>query len=236
MTSPTNQTKALRKRAGYEARLAESEELAIERENRATRSDTRARLLVAALDLFSKNGFEASTMRDLAQFAGIKAPAIYNHFKSKEALLGEALLWAMEDFNERVLGPRDERESNLEALEGILERHIRYQLDNPVIARAFDILMAHNLLQRVGEITFQQAIQDRLRLYLRELTKLVSQLVEESPVKTDYRIVSSAVSTMYDQVGRWYVSTSKAADDHLVASYWELTRRMLGIDGALSAD
>ncbi|CAD7339769.1 TetR/AcrR family transcriptional regulator [Sphingomonadales bacterium 56] len=235
MTSPTNQTKALRKRAGYEARLAESEELAIERENRATRSDTRARLLVAALDLFSKNGFEASTMRDLAQFAGIKAPAIYNHFKSKEALLGEALLWAMEDFNERVLGPRDERESNLEALEGILERHIRYQLDNPVIARAFDILMAHNLLQRVGEITFQQAIQDRLRLYLRELTKLVSQLVEESPVKTDYRIVSSAVSTMYDQVGRWYVSTSKAADDHLVASYWELTRRMLGIDGALSA-
>ncbi|MCK0532600.1 TetR/AcrR family transcriptional regulator [Sphingobium agri] len=235
MTSPTNQTKALRKRAGYEARLAESEELAIERENRATRSDTRARLLVAALDLFSKNGFEASTMRDLAQFAGIKAPAIYNHFKSKEALLGEALLWAMEDFNERVLGPRDERESNLEALEGILERHIRYQLDNPVIARAFDILMAHNLLQRVGEITFQQAIQDRLRLYLRELTKLVSQLVEESPVKTDYRIVSSAVSTMYDQVGRWYVSTSKAADDHLVASYWELTRRMLGIDGALPA-
>lgn len=229
MTSPTNQTKVLRKRAGYEARLAESEELAIERENRATRSDTRARLLVAALDLFSKNGFEASTMRDLAQFAGIKAPAIYNHFKSKEALLGEALLWAMEDFNERVLGPRDPRESNVEALEGILERHIRYQLDNPVIARAFDILMAHNLLQRVGEITFQQAIQDRLRLYLREVTKLVSQLVEESSVKTDYRIVSSAISTMYDQVGRWYISSSKAADDNLVATYWDLTRRMLGV-------
>ena len=114
-----------------------------------------------------------------------------------------------------------------------MERHIRYQLDNPVIARAFDILMAHNLLQRVGEITFQQAIQDRLRLYLREVTKLVSQLVEESPAKTDYRIVSSAISTMYDQVGRWYVSTAKAADDHLVATYWDLTRRMLGIEGSM---
>lgn len=233
MTSPKNQTKVLHKRAGYEARLAESEELAIERENRATRSDTRARLLVAALDLFSRNGFEASTMRDLAQFAGIKAPAIYNHFKSKEALLGEALLWAMEDFNERVLGPREDRETNVEALEGILERHIRYQLENPAIAKAFDILMAHNLLQRVGEIKFQQAIQDRLRLYLREVTKLVALLVEEAPVKADYRIVSSAISTMYDQVGRWYVSTSKSADDDLVATYWELARRMLGIGGAI---
>lgn len=229
MDSPTKQTKAPRKRAGYEARLAESEELAIERENRTTRSDTRARLLVAALELFSKNGFDASTMRDLAQFAGIKAPAIYNHFKSKEALLGEALLWAMEDFNERVLGPRAPEESDIKALEGILERHIRYQLENPVIARAFDILMAHNLLQRVGEIKFQQAIQDRLRLYLREVTKLVSLLIEDAPVKADYRILSSAISTMYDQVGRWYVSASKAADNHLVATYWDLTRRMLGV-------
>lgn len=168
-------------------------------------------------------------MRDLAQFAGIKAPAIYNHFKSKEALLGEALLWAMDDFNERVLGPREAGDAHLQAMEGILERHIRYQLENPVIARAFDILMSHNLLQRVGEIRFQQAIQDRLRLYLRELTKLVSVLMDPSSESRDHRIVSNAISTMYDQVGRWYTSPSKAGDDYLVASYWDLTQRMLGI-------
>jgi TetR/AcrR family transcriptional regulator, cholesterol catabolism regulator len=229
MNATTKQNSVRRKSTGYEARLAESEELAIERENRSSRSDTRARLLVAALELFSKNGFDASTMRDLARFAGIKAPAIYNHFKSKEALLGEALLWAMDDFNERVLGPRDAGESEIAALEGILERHIRYQLENPVIARAFDILMSHDLLQRVGEVTFQQAVQDRLRLYLREVTKLVSILIEQSPEPKDYRIVSSAISTMYDQVGRWYTPSSKATDAHLVETYWHLTLRMLGL-------
>lgn len=236
MNSSTKRATGQRKIVGYGARLAEAEELAIERENRSTRSDTRARLLVAALELFSRNGFDASTMRDLAQFAGIKAPAIYNHFKSKEALLGEALLWAMDDFNERVLGPREAGENEVKALEGILERHIRYQLENPVIARAFDILMAHDLLRRVGEDKFQQAIQDRLRLYLREVTKLVSILVETSPETKDYRIVSSAISTMYDQVGRWYTSTSRASDDHLVATFWDLTRKMLGIDQPASVD
>lgn len=213
---------------GYKARLAEAEVMAVEREKRPSRSDTRARLLVAALELFSKNGFDASTMRDLAQFAGIKAPAIYNHFKSKEALLGEALLWAMDDFNENVLGSADRNAEPLDILEDILGRHIRYQLDNPVIARAFDILIAHNLLQRVGELGFQRAIQDRLRHYVREVTKCVAALIPETDNPRDPRIIANAITTMYDQVGRWYTPSSKAADDYLVAKYWELTRGMLG--------
>ena len=227
MNSSTNPISAL---DGYKARLAEAEELAIERDKRPSRSDTRARLLVAALELFARNGFDASTMRDLAQFAGIKAPAIYNHFKSKEALLGEALLWAMDDFNENVLGPSEGAADTSIKLAGILERHIRYQLENPVIARAFDILTAHELLERVGEISFQQGVRDRLKHYAREVTKCVSNLFECTQDPKDHRIVANAIITMYDQVGRWYTPTSKEADDHLVATYWALTNRMLGVD------
>ncbi len=230
MTSSTKRASGDLALVGYKARLAESEELAIEREKRASRSDTRTRLLVAALELFAKNGFDASTMRDLAQFAGIKAPAIYNHFKSKEALLGEALLWAMDDFNESVLRPSEGDANTLYKLEGILERHIRYQLENPVIARAFDILTAHDLLQRVGEIGFQQGVRDRLRHYGREVGKCVSALVPSIRDPKDHRIISNAIVTMYDQVGRWYAPTTKAADDHLVATFWGLTKRMLEID------
>lgn len=213
---------------GYQARLAEAEELAIERENRPTRSDTRARLLVAALELFSQNGFNASTMRDLAQFAGIKAPAIYNHFKSKEELLGEALLWAMDDFNEHVLGPANRDAETADLLEGILERHIRYQAENPVIARAFDILTSHNLLQRIGEVAFQRALHERLKHYVGEVTRCVSLLAVGTQDPKDHRIIANAITTMYDQVVRWHPSTSKAGDDYLIAKYWELTKAMLG--------
>jgi len=229
MTSTTKRTSGNLAFVGYKARLAESEELAIEREKRASRSDTRTRLLVAALELFAQNGFDASTMRDLAQFAGIKAPAIYNHFKSKEALLGEALLWAMDDFNESVLGPGENDPDTLDKLQSILERHIRYQLENPVIARAFDILTAHDLLQRVGEIAFQQGVRDRMRHYGREVGKCVSNVVGSECDPVDHRILANAIVTMYDQVGRWYTPTSRDADDHLVATYWDLTKRLLGI-------
>ena len=230
MNSSTNRTSGDLAFVGYKARLAEAEELAIDREKRASRSDTRTRLLVAALELFAKNGFDASTMRDLAQFAGIKAPAIYNHFKSKEALLGEALLWAMDDFNGYVLVPGQDEGDTLIKLKGILERHIRYQLENPVIARAFDILTVHDLLQRVGEVAFQQGVRDRLRHYGREVGKCISELAENTKGVKDRRIISNAIVTMYDQVGRWYKPTSKAAADHLIATYWGLAKRMLSID------
>ena len=80
-----------------------SEEADAARTLRVTRSDTRARLLAAALERFAKNGFAETTMRDLGADVGIKAPAIYSHFKSKEEILGLALVWSMDDFNEAVL-------------------------------------------------------------------------------------------------------------------------------------
>ena len=57
MNSSANRTSGDLAFVGYKARLAEAEELAIDREKRASRSDTRTRLLVAALELFAKNGW-----------------------------------------------------------------------------------------------------------------------------------------------------------------------------------
>ena len=82
----------------------------------------------------------------------------------------------------------------------------------------------------MGEISFQQGVRDRLKHYAREVTKCVSNLFECTQDPKDHRIVANAIITMYDQVGRWYTPTSKEADDHLVATYWALTNRMLGVD------
>lgn len=45
--------------------------------------DTKGRILSAALELFSKRGYEAVTVEQIAQAVGIKAPSLYKHFKSK---------------------------------------------------------------------------------------------------------------------------------------------------------
>ncbi len=59
-----------------------------ERRTRA-RVETRQRILDAAREMFVRNGYEATTMRAIAQRIEYTPTAIYHHFRSKEALLTE---------------------------------------------------------------------------------------------------------------------------------------------------
>jgi AcrR family transcriptional regulator len=52
----------------------------------ATAEETRRRLLQAAAALFARNGLQGTTLGEIAGAAGLTAPAIYNHFSSKDDL------------------------------------------------------------------------------------------------------------------------------------------------------
>ena len=50
-------------------------------------NDTRERVLAAALKLFRRRGFDRTTMRDVAEEAGMSLGAAYYYFASKEAIV-----------------------------------------------------------------------------------------------------------------------------------------------------
>lgn len=52
---------------------------------------TRERILLEAARLFRHHGYAATTLREVADAAGVKAGSIYYHFESKEQILGEVL-------------------------------------------------------------------------------------------------------------------------------------------------
>jgi len=54
-------------------------------------SATRERILLVAARLFRHHGYTATTLREIADAASIKAGSIYYHFASKEEILGEVL-------------------------------------------------------------------------------------------------------------------------------------------------
>src|ERR1700760_1816441 len=58
---------------------------------RVIEPDTRTRILDAALDQFGARGFAATSIRDLAQAAGVNVAAVNYYFGSKDALRVEAL-------------------------------------------------------------------------------------------------------------------------------------------------
>jgi AcrR family transcriptional regulator len=53
----------------------------------AAATNTRTRILEAALDLFSEHGFEGATLQQIADRLGFTKAAIYYHFPSKDDLL-----------------------------------------------------------------------------------------------------------------------------------------------------
>ena len=48
--------------------------------------DTKQRILEKSLELFSTKGYDAVSVGEIAKAVGIKAPSLYNHFPSKQAI------------------------------------------------------------------------------------------------------------------------------------------------------
>jgi AcrR family transcriptional regulator len=73
----------------------------------AAKEATRERILDAALELFRRQGFEATTTRDIAQAAEIATGTLFNYFDTKESLLaslaGEALAKAHAAFSRQAV-------------------------------------------------------------------------------------------------------------------------------------
>ena len=51
------------------------------------RGSTKQKILDAALDLFSTQGFEATSIAQIAEAVGIRKASLYSHFASKQAIL-----------------------------------------------------------------------------------------------------------------------------------------------------
>jgi AcrR family transcriptional regulator len=71
--------------------------------------DTKERIFWAAVDLSSRKGFDAVSMRELAREVGIRESSIYNHYRGKEAIL-DAILSHFASLMESVAPEGDEIE------------------------------------------------------------------------------------------------------------------------------
>lgn len=58
-----------------------------EQQNQALREESRAKIVATALHLFGANGYERTTVRQIAEAAGVAQGLLYSHFVSKDDLL-----------------------------------------------------------------------------------------------------------------------------------------------------
>lgn len=60
-------------------------------------SERRDHLVKLAADLFARKGFQATTVREIADEAGILSGSLYHHFDSKETIVDEVLTTFLDD-------------------------------------------------------------------------------------------------------------------------------------------
>ena len=65
--------------------------------------DTKSRLLEAALEMFSQNGYEGTNIRELSASLGLGKSSLYRHFESKEEIWN-AMLDELEAYYEQRFG------------------------------------------------------------------------------------------------------------------------------------
>jgi AcrR family transcriptional regulator len=89
------------------------------------RKATRAKLVDAALQLFSTSGYEHATVDDISQAAGYSKGAYYFHFSTKDDILLELLRMWTEDRNTQLAGA-DEQGRTREGLRDVLAGFFSY--------------------------------------------------------------------------------------------------------------
>lgn len=92
---------------------------------------TRDRILDAALALFADKGYEATSMREIAEQLGMTKPALYYHFDSKEDIVRALLVDIQSQVGELVAWAR--------------EQPLDDDLRRGVLERWTDIMQAHGI-------------------------------------------------------------------------------------------
>ncbi|MFI6991236.1 TetR/AcrR family transcriptional regulator [Nonomuraea wenchangensis] len=85
------------------------------------RTDTRERIQQVALELFAERGYDKTTLQEVAERLEITRPALYYHFRTKEAILASVVERLVESMDELVAWA-GEQPATTEARKEILAR------------------------------------------------------------------------------------------------------------------
>jgi AcrR family transcriptional regulator len=184
---------------------------------------TSALIITRTLGLFSKMGYEATSMREIAAAVGVKPPSLYNHYRSKEEILWEIVQGALAEIlagQERAFAEHDDTLGRYKAF-------VRFHADFHARRSQAAQIVNGNLPSLSGQ-HYRRAITLRAR-YEHGFRDLLAGGVREGVFDIeDLRVTSFAILEMGMGISVWYKPDGDLSIRELSERHVNLALRMVG--------
>ena len=176
-----------------------------------------------AAELFFAKGYEATTIREIAEALGIKSASIYYHWENKEAILFDLVRSTMEQLiagARALLGEKVHPEQRLAAL-----------VTNHVVLHALrpkEAILGETELRSLKDERLESAMRMRDDYEEVVLTVLAEGAAAGKFEIVDLKLTAYSIISQCTNVGIWYREDGRLGLEEVVAVYTALALRAAG--------
>lgn len=149
---------------------------------------TKQEILDKALTLFSTQGFESTSISQIAEAVGIRKASLYSHFENKQAILDTIVndvleqyakhsIFALADWNDPAF-TKDKQQMTPDTAAQMIEGQMRYILHDPTICKSRKMLVIEQFQNpNLAKLQTKQNYTDVMRYFTGLVRFLIQQKV-----------------------------------------------------------
>jgi len=185
-------------------------------------SQTAAKVRAAALKLFSRHGYAAVSIRQIAAEVGVQPGALYNHFATKQDILKDLMLAHMRELLEAWAAHPPAPATD--PLEAFARFHIRYHIE-----RADEVFVSYMELRNLEPPSFALVDAERSR-YEAILTDILQDGAQAGRYSIDDpKVTTRALIAMLTGIPTWFREGGSLSRETIEDYYVNLVCRAVNL-------
>ena len=183
------------------------------------RPEPRQEILRAAARLFQQQGYDATSMNDVAAALKLSKGGLYHHFQSKDEILYNIMSHAMDITEQRVINVARRIEGVEERLRTLIRLHIEVVLSPE--DREITVMLHEN---HPLAPALRRKINGRKKDYLHFVENLIAEVQRKrnSPSAVTPRAAAFALVGMINWIYQWYKPDGELKGEAIVRQYTDI--------------
>ena len=179
-------------------------------------ADPRQEILRTAARLFQEQGYDGTSMNDVAAALKLSKGGLYHHFQSKDEILFDLMNHAMDITEERVIAPAKMIADPEERLRTVIRRHMGVVMSDR--DREITVMLHEN---HPLSPALRKRINARKKDYIHFLENLIAEVQRQRGYRAEVspRAAAFALLGMINWIYQWYRPEGSLREEELAQQY-----------------